>query len=115
MCCNLINEKILSLTVMNAHTSSQRRMSLKSVMFQAERRKQCHVISILPCVGVFALKSGCDLIPAQPVVCFQLLGATAIEDKLQEGVPETIAVLSLANIKIWVLTGDKQGRKRENL
>uniref|UniRef100_A0A8D3DSX2 Phospholipid-transporting ATPase n=1 Tax=Scophthalmus maximus TaxID=52904 RepID=A0A8D3DSX2_SCOMX len=38
-----------------------------------------------------------------------LLGATAIEDKLQEGVPETIAVLSLANIKIWVLTGDKQG------
>ncbi|XP_053743815.1 phospholipid-transporting ATPase ID isoform X1 [Synchiropus splendidus] len=37
-----------------------------------------------------------------------LLGATAIEDKLQDGVPETIAVLSLANIKIWVLTGDKQ-------
>ncbi|XP_044065256.1 phospholipid-transporting ATPase ID isoform X1 [Siniperca chuatsi] len=37
-----------------------------------------------------------------------LLGASAIEDKLQEGVPETIAVLSLANIKIWVLTGDKQ-------
>ncbi|XP_055020272.1 phospholipid-transporting ATPase ID isoform X2 [Boleophthalmus pectinirostris] len=37
-----------------------------------------------------------------------LLGATAIEDKLQEGVPETIAVLSLANIKVWVLTGDKQ-------
>uniref|UniRef100_A0A3Q2PUS4 Phospholipid-transporting ATPase n=1 Tax=Fundulus heteroclitus TaxID=8078 RepID=A0A3Q2PUS4_FUNHE len=37
-----------------------------------------------------------------------LLGATAIEDKLQEGVPETIALLSLANVKIWVLTGDKQ-------
>ncbi|XP_041965886.1 probable phospholipid-transporting ATPase IM isoform X4 [Alosa sapidissima] len=36
-----------------------------------------------------------------------LLGATAVEDKLQEGVPETIACLSLANIKIWVLTGDK--------
>lgn len=41
--------------------------------------------------------------------CFQLLGATAIEDKLQQGVPETIALLTLANIKIWVLTGDKQG------
>lgn len=40
---------------------------------------------------------------------FQLLGATAIEDKLQQGVPETIALLTLANIKIWVLTGDKQG------
>ncbi|XP_014748318.1 PREDICTED: phospholipid-transporting ATPase ID isoform X4 [Sturnus vulgaris] len=37
-----------------------------------------------------------------------LLGATAIEDKLQQGVPETIAILTLANIKIWVLTGDKQ-------
>lgn len=41
--------------------------------------------------------------------CFKLLGATAIEDKLQVGVPETIASLSLADIKIWVLTGDKLG------
>lgn len=39
----------------------------------------------------------------------KLLGATAVEDKLQEGVIETITSLSLANIKIWVLTGDKQG------
>ncbi|MGH0162021.1 UNVERIFIED_CONTAM: hypothetical protein FKN15_002811 [Acipenser sinensis] len=38
----------------------------------------------------------------------KLLGATAIEDKLQEGVAETIACLTLANIKVWVLTGDKQ-------
>uniref|UniRef100_H2YBK5 Phospholipid-transporting ATPase n=1 Tax=Ciona savignyi TaxID=51511 RepID=H2YBK5_CIOSA len=38
----------------------------------------------------------------------ELLGATAVEDKLQDGVPETIANLSNANIKIWVLTGDKQ-------
>jgi len=37
-----------------------------------------------------------------------LIGATAIEDKLQDGVPETIANLSNAQIKIWVLTGDKQ-------
>ncbi|XP_047289042.1 putative phospholipid-transporting ATPase IM isoform X9 [Homo sapiens] len=37
-----------------------------------------------------------------------LLGATAVEDKLQEGVIETVTSLSLANIKIWVLTGDKQ-------
>lgn len=37
-----------------------------------------------------------------------LLGATAIEDKLQEGVPETIAALLDAKIKVWVLTGDKQ-------
>ncbi|XP_029109053.1 phospholipid-transporting ATPase IC isoform X3 [Scleropages formosus] len=38
----------------------------------------------------------------------QLIGATAIEDKLQDGVPDTIAKLAKANIKIWVLTGDKK-------
>uniref|UniRef100_A0A8C5RH41 Phospholipid-transporting ATPase n=1 Tax=Laticauda laticaudata TaxID=8630 RepID=A0A8C5RH41_LATLA len=38
----------------------------------------------------------------------QLLGATAVEDKLQDGVPQTIEILGRANIKIWVLTGDKQ-------
>ena len=36
-----------------------------------------------------------------------LLGFTAIEDKLQNNVPETIAVLKEADIKVWVLTGDK--------
>jgi phospholipid-transporting ATPase len=36
------------------------------------------------------------------------LGATAIEDKLQEGVPDTIHTLQEAGIKIWVLTGDRQ-------
>ncbi|CAO3582705.1 unnamed protein product [Absidia cylindrospora] len=36
-----------------------------------------------------------------------LIGGTAIEDKLQEGVPDTIALLAKAGIKIWVLTGDK--------
>ncbi|XP_034937307.1 probable phospholipid-transporting ATPase IF isoform X2 [Chelonus insularis] len=36
-----------------------------------------------------------------------LLGATGIEDRLQEGVQETLESLRAANIKIWVLTGDK--------
>ena len=36
------------------------------------------------------------------------VGASAIEDKLQFGVPETIDILIKANIKVWVLTGDKQ-------
>ncbi|KAL5980614.1 Phospholipid-transporting ATPase 3 [Asimina triloba] len=36
-----------------------------------------------------------------------LIGCTAIEDKLQEGVPSCIETLSRAGIKIWVLTGDK--------
>ncbi|XP_068447617.1 phospholipid-transporting ATPase IC [Clinocottus analis] len=38
----------------------------------------------------------------------QLIGVTAIEDRLQEGVPETIALLQQAGLKVWVLTGDKK-------
>jgi magnesium-transporting ATPase (P-type) len=36
-----------------------------------------------------------------------LLGATIVEDKLQDQVPETIRDLRLAKIKVWMLTGDK--------
>ncbi|EGV62433.1 phospholipid-translocating P-type ATPase [Yamadazyma tenuis ATCC 10573] len=36
-----------------------------------------------------------------------LLGGTAIEDRLQDGVPDSIALLAQAGIKLWVLTGDK--------
>ncbi|KAI0158039.1 phospholipid-translocating P-type ATPase [Hypoxylon sp. FL1284] len=39
---------------------------------------------------------------------FDLAGASAIEDKLQQGVPETIEKLRRANIKVWMLTGDKR-------
>ena len=38
-----------------------------------------------------------------------LQGATAIEDKLQDGVPEVLADLREAGIKVWMLTGDKGG------
>ncbi|CAL5042266.1 unnamed protein product [Urochloa decumbens] len=36
-----------------------------------------------------------------------LVGATAVEDKLQKGVPQCIDRLAQAGLKIWVLTGDK--------
>jgi phospholipid-translocating ATPase len=36
-----------------------------------------------------------------------LIGGTAIEDKLQDGVPDSISLLGRAGIKLWVLTGDK--------
>ncbi|XP_027044475.1 probable phospholipid-transporting ATPase IF [Pocillopora damicornis] len=39
---------------------------------------------------------------------FHILGATAVEDRLQDGVPQTIEALREAGIKVWVLTGDKQ-------
>lgn len=38
----------------------------------------------------------------------EILGATAIEDLLQDEVPETIALLRRANIRFWMLTGDKK-------
>jgi phospholipid-transporting ATPase len=38
----------------------------------------------------------------------ELLGITAIEDKLQDQVPEVIADLAKAGIVLWMLTGDKE-------
>ena len=36
-----------------------------------------------------------------------LIGATAVEDKLQDGVPLVLRDLLKAGINIWMLTGDK--------
>ena len=37
----------------------------------------------------------------------ELVGITAVEDRLQAGVPETVAKVKSAGIRLWVLTGDK--------
>lgn len=37
-----------------------------------------------------------------------IVGSTAIEDKLQDGVPDTIYNIGKAGIRLWVLTGDKR-------
>ena len=39
---------------------------------------------------------------------YSLLGATAVEDKLQDGVRETLVSLGEAGISVWILTGDKK-------
>lgn len=44
---------------------------------------------------------------SQRQVDLEVIGATAIEDKLQDNVPATIADLGKAGVKLWVLTGDK--------
>ena len=51
----------------------------------------------------------CELVQVAELIEKELIliGCTAIEDKLQEGVPACIETLSKAGIKIWVLTGDK--------
>jgi P-type E1-E2 ATPase len=37
------------------------------------------------------------------------LGATGLEDALQEDVAECISEFKKARIKVWMLTGDKEG------
>ena len=44
---------------------------------------------------------------SQIEINLEIVGATAIEDKLQDEVGETISILKQAGINIWVLTGDK--------
>ncbi|KII70137.1 putative phospholipid-transporting ATPase IF [Thelohanellus kitauei] len=41
-------------------------------------------------------------------VGFTIVGATAVDDQLQDGVIETVKDLRGAGIKVWVLTGDKE-------
>ncbi|KAJ7444617.1 phospholipid-transporting ATPase 1 [Mycena galericulata] len=50
-----------------------------------------------------AIEAACEEIECD----LTILGATALEDKLQEGVPEAIEMLHRAGIKLWILTGDK--------
>lgn len=40
-------------------------------------------------------------------VDLELIGSTAIEDRLQDNVPETIQFMKATGVKVWVLTGDK--------
>jgi phospholipid-transporting ATPase len=47
-------------------------------------------------------------VAAEMEIDLEYTGATAIEDKLQEHVPETIRFILQAGIQFWVLTGDKR-------
>ena len=51
-----------------------------------------------------AIDNACRALETQ----LRLLGSTGIEDKLQEGVPETIGYFKMAGLVLWVLTGDKK-------
>ena len=41
-------------------------------------------------------------------IIFFAPGATGIEDRLQDGVKDTISSLRKAGMSVWVLTGDKK-------
>jgi phospholipid-transporting ATPase len=49
-----------------------------------------------------------DSLGAEIEVGLELVGCSAIEDKLQDGVPQAIQLLMSAGIRLWVLTGDKE-------
>jgi phospholipid-transporting ATPase len=46
-------------------------------------------------------------VQARLEVNLKMSGVTAVEDCLQDGVPEAIATIKGAGVRIWVLTGDK--------
>lgn len=59
-------------------------------------------------IAVFGRGNLLRAVAAQIESNVRILGASGIEDKLQEGVPEAIESLRQAGMKVWVLTGDKQ-------
>lgn len=53
------------------------------------------------------VEKACELIEGD----LTILGATALEDKLQEGVPEAIEQLHKAGLKLWILTGERSAEQ----
>lgn len=60
------------------------------------------------CTSILDRQEKIETVGEQIEQQLELTGATAIEDKLQKGVPEAIDKLRRANIKMWMLTGDKR-------
>ncbi|KAK0132802.1 Phospholipid-transporting ATPase IB [Merluccius polli] len=73
---------------------------------RAQKLEECYELLEKPTLSPYSVSVSLALLLHRQNL--MLLGATAIEDRLQAGVPETIATLMRADIKIWVLTGDKQ-------
>ena len=62
-------------------------------------------------IAIYSSSILCSCPPLCHCSCHSVVstaGATGIEDRLQEGVPEAIKSLRGAGLKVWVLTGDKQ-------
>lgn len=78
-------------------------MSLCNLIFMSLHLFTCYLYIEFYYILSFKLFQVSELIEKELI----LIGCTAIEDKLQEGVPACIETLARAGIKIWVLTGDK--------
>jgi magnesium-transporting ATPase (P-type) len=87
-----------TLVVASRHFSSSKDMDL-----QAWQGKLLHTLHLPQHIR----KRRQDDLFSQLEISLQLHGCTAIEDKLQPGVTETLPRLAQAGIAVWVLTGDK--------
>nr|XP_027198034.1 putative phospholipid-transporting ATPase C6C3.06c [Dermatophagoides pteronyssinus] len=86
---------------------------LRTLVFGFKRVSE-ELFAALQAANASALESFGNLAEKKYAVADRLLdcglefvGATAVEDHLQRDVPQTIEALCQANIKVWMLTGDK--------
>lgn len=96
-------EHIMEYAMLGLRTLCMARRALSKVEYELWRKQHLEAESSLDDREEKLLESACRIESD-----LELLGATGIEDKLQEGVPDTIENLRQAGIKVWVLTGDKQ-------
>ena len=68
----------------------------------------CRLKSYAPCPPMSKREKKVKAVYSSIETGLTLLGAIAVEDKLQESVRETLVRLGAAGIKVWVLTGDKK-------
>ncbi|CCE72554.1 Piso0_000138 [Millerozyma farinosa CBS 7064] len=59
-------------------------------------------------ISIFERNKKVEEVGAKIEINLELTGAIAIEDKLQEGVSDSIEKLRRAGLKMWMLTGDKR-------
>eukprot|EP00667_Euglena_gracilis_P001976 EG_transcript_1978 len=99
-------------TMLAKHTMEYSRNGLRTLWFayrtvSKNELQECQELlqsaQLKPDERATLTREVCDRIEANLLP----LGVTAIEDKLQECVPETIEMLRQAGLKVWLLTGDK--------
>ncbi|TKY49818.1 Phospholipid-transporting ATPase 1 [Spatholobus suberectus] len=96
-----------------AHLHSYSSMGLRTLVIgmrdlNASEFEQWHTSFEAASTAVFGRAAMLRKVSSTVENNLSILGASAIEDKLQQGVPESIESLRIAGIKVWVLTGDKQ-------
>lgn len=98
-----IKQSLIELSEEGLRTLCVARKSLEESEFQEWLKKYQHASSLLDETREDAMAKLSDSFEHG----FKMIGATAIEDKLQDGVPDSIESFRKAGIKFWMLTGDK--------